>query len=99
LFLLHYELSAMKKYPPIAAVCLALLLGAAPCFAQNADQQRDFAAHVERAQSYLRQKQPALAIPELEAAAALEPDSVDVQANLGVLLFFQGKFGQAVPHL
>jgi len=89
----------MKKYPPIAAVCLALLLGAAPCFAQNADQQRDFAAHVERAQSYLRQKQPALAIPELEAAAALEPDSVDVQANLGVLLFFQGKFGQAVPHL
>lgn len=92
----------MKKCPPIAAFCLALLIGAAPCLAQNAqntDEQRDFAAHVERAQSYLRQKQPALAIPELQAAVALEPENVDVQANLGVLLFFQGKFAEAVPHL
>jgi hypothetical protein len=40
---------------------------------------------------YLRDKQPSLAIPELQAAVDIDLDSVDAQANLGVLLFFQGK--------
>jgi tetratricopeptide (TPR) repeat protein len=65
----------------------------------TASQQRQFAEHMQKAQTYLRNKQPRLAIPELEAAAAIDPSSVDARGNLGVLLFFEGKASEAIPHL
>jgi len=78
---------------------LALLLAAASSLAQaNGDQQQEFAAHIQRAKGYLDQKQPALAIPELQAAVAIDPTNADAQANLGVLLFFQGKAAESIPH-
>ena len=78
---------------------LALLLAAASSLAQaNGDQQQEFAAHIQRAKGYLDQKQPALAIPELQAAVAIDPTNADAQANLGVLLFFQGKPADSIPH-
>jgi Tfp pilus assembly protein PilF len=81
------------------AACIALSL-AAPCFSQSATNgQQQFTQHVQKAQQFLSEKRPDLAIPELEAAVKLNPQSVDVQGNLGVLLFFQGKFAAAIPHL
>jgi tetratricopeptide (TPR) repeat protein len=78
---------------------LALLLAAASSLAQaKGDQQQEFAAHLLKAKGYLDQKQPALAIPELQAAVAIEPENVDAQANLGVLLFFQGEAADSIPH-
>ena len=59
----------------------------------------EFARHVQQAQKYLEEKRPDLAIPELQAAAKINPDSVETQSNLGVLLFFQGKAAEAIPHL
>ena len=44
-------------------------------------------------------KRPDLAIPELQAAVAIDPQSVEIQGNLGVLLYFQGKPADAIPHL
>ncbi|MFT4113241.1 tetratricopeptide repeat protein [Silvibacterium sp.] len=81
----------------------ALLL-AAPLFAQTATTpatgtQAEIAAHARKAQEYLREKKPELAIPELEAWVKLDPQNVDVQANLGVLLFFRGNYAGALPHL
>jgi Tfp pilus assembly protein PilF len=55
--------------------------------------------HVRAAQQYMHQKRPDLAIPEFEAALALDPANTEVQANLGVLLYFGGDFDKAVPHL
>jgi Tfp pilus assembly protein PilF len=79
---------------------LIVLLGATACLSQTAeDKQKQFAAHVQKAQEYQQEKQPNLAIPELQAAAALDPESVAVRGNLGVLLFFQGKYDQALPQL
>lgn len=70
------------------------------CFAQDAkDQQAIFAAHIQKANEYLEAKRPDLAIPELQAAAAINPQNVETQANLGVLLYFQGKAADAIPHL
>ena len=90
----------MNPNSRIFAACLALLLAASPCLCQSANNnQQQFSEHVQRAQEYLHQKRPDLAIPELEAAARLNPESVDVQGNLGVLLFFQDKFASAIPHL
>ena len=55
--------------------------------------------HSRLAQQYLNQRRPDLAIPEFEALVALDPRNVDAQANLGVLLFFQGDYAKASPHL
>jgi Tfp pilus assembly protein PilF len=79
---------------------LVLSLAGPLIFSQTAaDKQQAFAAHMQKANGYLRDKQPNLAIPELQAAVDIDPQSVDAQANLGVLLFFQGKASDAIPHL
>jgi tetratricopeptide (TPR) repeat protein len=78
---------------------LFLLLASTVCLSQvPADKPQEFAAHLQKAKSYLDQKQPALAIPEFQAAIAIDPENVDAQANLGVLLFFQGKAADSIPH-
>ena len=77
----------------------ALLLAAVPAWPQARPAQETFTAHVQKAKQYLDQKRPDLAIPELQAAAAIDPENVETQSNLGVLLYFQGKAVEAVPHL
>ncbi|GGG80808.1 hypothetical protein GCM10011585_25290 [Edaphobacter dinghuensis] len=47
----------------------------------------------------MSQKNPALAAKEFAAVVALDPNNIDAQANLGVLLFFQKDYAQAEPHL
>jgi Tfp pilus assembly protein PilF len=79
-----------------------LFLGVVPCLSQASqstdNKRQEFAAHMTKAEGYLREKQPALAIPEFQAALAIDPENVDAQANLGVLLFFQGKPADSIPH-
>ncbi len=83
----------------ISQYAFVLLFGVGSCLSQaTANQQQEFAAHMQKARAYLDQKQPALAIPEFQAAVAIDPGSVDAQANLGVLLFFQGKAADSIPH-
>jgi len=83
----------------MAPAGFVLLLGAALCFSQaTQEKQQEVAAHIQKADGYLREKQPALAIPEFQAALAIDPENVDAQANLGVLLFFQGKAADSIPH-
>jgi tetratricopeptide (TPR) repeat protein len=55
--------------------------------------------HQQKADAYLHEKRPDLAIPEFAAVVAAEPNNLDAQANLGVLLFFAGKSDEAEPHL
>jgi tetratricopeptide (TPR) repeat protein len=88
-------------FPRSRLIAAALLLFAASlCSAQTqADAKVELAAHLQKAQSYLQQKRPDLAIPELQAAVELAPDNVEIQGNLGVLLFFAGKQADAIPHL
>jgi len=77
-----------------------ILLLAAHCFAQSGEEaQQQLATHLRKAQGYLSQKRPDLAIPELQAAVAIDPENVETQGNLGVLLYFQGKVAEAIPHL
>lgn len=74
---------------------LAPLLAAA----QSPTVQQQVALHAQKAAEYLRQKRPDLAAPEFKAIVDLEPDNVDARGNLGVLLFFEGKYADAVPQL
>lgn len=90
----------MRIQRSIALVGVVLLLSPALSSAQAAsDRETQIEEHSRKAQEYLREKQPDLAIPELQALAVLDPDNVEVQGNLGVLLFFQGKPADAIPHL
>jgi tetratricopeptide (TPR) repeat protein len=55
--------------------------------------------HARRANEFLKANQPAKAIPEFEALVAAQPDNLDAQANLGVLLYFQARYPEAKEHL
>ena len=55
--------------------------------------------HARRANEFLKANQPAKAIPEFAAIVAAQPDNLDAQANLGVLLYFQSRQSEALEHL
>jgi len=77
-----------------------LLLSATLCLSQTPPtKQAELASHLQKAQTYLHQNHPDLAIPELQSALAIDPDNVEIRGNLGVLLFFQGKYDKALPLL
>ena len=48
---------------------------------------------------FLSENRPDLAIPEFRAIVALDRNNVDALGNLGVLLFFQSNYAEAVPPL
>jgi tetratricopeptide (TPR) repeat protein len=82
-------------------VCAGLVLVAFPAvFAQStASTAEQVSAHLEKAQQYLHENRPDLAIPEYQAVVSLKPDDVETRGNLGVLLYFQAKPSEAIPHL
>src|ERR1700733_11570989 len=92
-----FQLIRMRSTTRNRIACAALLLASAPCFAQST--QNDLADHLQKAQAYLQQKRPDLAVPELQAVIAIDPSNIDAQANLGVLLFFSGKYDRAATFL
>jgi tetratricopeptide (TPR) repeat protein len=55
--------------------------------------------HARRANEFLKANQPVKAIPEFAAVVAAQPDNLDAQANLGVLLYFQARPSDALEHL
>jgi tetratricopeptide (TPR) repeat protein len=90
----------MSRTSLIALVGVGILLSPLVCIAQDsADKARQISEHQRKVQEYLQEKKPQLAIPELQAIIVLDPSNMEVHANLGVLLFFQGQFVEAVPQL
>jgi tetratricopeptide (TPR) repeat protein len=87
-------LVAMSKTFVVLCFAVAIILRAS---AQAPGAQEE--QHLNAARDYLSRKQPALAIPELQAVVAIDPNNLDARANLGVLLFFQAKYVEAIPHL
>jgi Tfp pilus assembly protein PilF len=74
-------------------------VGSATVQSAGASTAKQALAHEQKAHELLSQKMPALAAKEFAAVVALEPNNIDAQANLGVLLFFQKDYAQAEPHL
>ena len=81
----------MRKY--ILHASLATLFFSLSLAAQNVD------ALERQVQEYLRDQKPQLAIPVLQKIVGLDPRNLNAQNNLGVLLFFDNRFSEAVPHL
>jgi Flp pilus assembly protein TadD len=94
----------MRAKEGIAALFLVSLM-AVPSFSQAASpdaassQKTELKRHTDLAQQYISEHKPALAIPELKAIVTLDPENLDAQANLGVLLFFRQEYADATPHL
>jgi cytochrome c-type biogenesis protein CcmH/NrfG len=65
----------------------------------TASKQDQINQHTQRAEQYLKQQRPDLAIPELQALVSLQPENTEAQGNLGVLLFFRGDYAGSIPHL
>jgi len=87
---------------PAKSILLTLFLLPAPhilslCQAPPSNQDQ-INLHSRMAQQYLQVRRPDLAIPELQKLVAIDPSNVDAQGNLGVLLFFQGKLADSIPH-
>jgi tetratricopeptide (TPR) repeat protein len=70
------------------------------CVSQSAaNRQQQIDSHSHQAQAFLKENRPDLAIPEFRAIVALDPNNVDARGNVGVLLFFQGAYADAIPQL
>ena len=68
--------------------------------AQNAQDVQDKVGALEQqVQKYLQEQKPQLAIPVLREITSLDPKNLNAQGNLGVLLFFQGDYAEAIPHM
>src|SRR6202166_4040658 len=94
-----YTSEMRTKLSSISLVSV-LLLAATSCFSQSASSpQQQVQEHTRKAQEYLRENRPDLALPEFKAIIALEPNNVDARGNLGVLLSFQGAYAEAIPQL
>jgi len=67
--------------------------------AQTPNVQQKIGALEQQVQKHLQAQKPQLAIPVLREIASLDPNNVNAQANLGVLLFFQANYPEAIPHM
>jgi tetratricopeptide (TPR) repeat protein len=91
----------MKTREIICSVpAILLFLGSLQSAAQSgASRQQQIEAHNRQAQQYLKENRADLASAELRAIIALDPNNVDARGNLGVVLFFQGDYADAIPQL
>jgi tetratricopeptide (TPR) repeat protein len=67
--------------------------------AQPQDLQQKIGALEHQVQRHLQEQKPQLAIPVLREIASLDPKNLNARANLGVLLFFDGRYAEAIPHM
>jgi tetratricopeptide (TPR) repeat protein len=82
------------------AVCALIISLPWLALAQNApDVQHKVEELEQRVQNYLQEQRPQLAIPVLRDIVSLDPKNAGAQGNLGVLLFFQRKYADAIPHM
>ena len=84
----------------VIASAAVILSGARFVSAQDsASTSQQVSAHLQKAHKYLQENRPDLAIPEYQAVIAADPENVETHGNLGVLLYFQAKPAEAIPHL
>jgi Tfp pilus assembly protein PilF len=66
---------------------------------QSSTPAGQIAVHQKRAHQLLNEKKPELAAKEFSTVLAADPNNLDAQANLGVLLYFQKDYAGAEPYL
>ena len=88
--------------PVKSIVSALLLLSAVPTASAgqtSPNPKEQISQDEQKAQQYLREKRPDLAITELKKIVSLDPNNLEDRANLGVLLYFRGDYQDALPEL
>lgn len=90
----------MRTKEVVVLLWAVLYVGLLSGFSQSsANHQQQIEVHAGKAAEYLKENRPELAASEFKAIVALDPNNVDARGNLGVLLFFQGAYADAIPQL
>jgi len=90
----------MERLHSRVLCALLLLLSTVSANGQDAGNSASQVTALEQqVQTYLQQQKPQLAIPLLRQIVSLDPKNLNAQANLGVLMYFQGDFAGAIPEL
>lgn len=90
----------MSTKEVVATFWVILFMGLLSAFSQtNPGRKQEIESHSRKAAEYLKENRPDLAVPEFKAIVALDPKNVDARGNIGVLLFFQGDYTNAIPEL
>jgi tetratricopeptide (TPR) repeat protein len=83
-----------------ASSAVVMVLGCASLMSQGLpDAGRKIPELERRTQQYLQEQKPQLAIQLLREIILIDTTNLNAQANLGVLLFFDNKHAEAIPHL
>ncbi len=80
----------------IGCAFITLLSWSIPVALRSQDGPHKAETLQQQAQKYLQEQKPKLAIPLLREIVSLDPKNVTAQGNLGVLLFFQGNYAEAI---
>lgn len=83
-----------KFFPLIALACFAT-----PALLAQPAPSDTIPALEQQVSGHLRDQKPQLAIPLLRQIVSIDAKNVNAQANLGVLLHFQGSYAEGIPHL
>jgi cytochrome c-type biogenesis protein CcmH/NrfG len=96
----RYDFKMIRK-GTCSLLSLTLLFLVARCYCQavSGDAQAKADAHLREAHRLLSENKPDAAIPEFRAVTTLDPSNIDALGNLGVLLFFQENYSDAIPQL
>jgi tetratricopeptide (TPR) repeat protein len=89
----------MRTKQVVASFWVVLCLGLPSVSQSSPSSQQQIESHSRKAAEYLKENRPDLAVPEFRAIVALDPNNVDARGNIGVLLFFQGDYTNAIPEL
>jgi tetratricopeptide (TPR) repeat protein len=87
--------------PAVVVFCsVVLFLVSVSALSQSSPtRQEQLNSHARQAAEDLRENKLDLAAAEFKAILALDPNNVDARGNLGVVLFFQEKYMEAIPQL
>lgn len=87
----------MRKF--VVRIVLALIpaLSLAAAVQVGPGQEQTIEALDQQVQTYLHEQKPELAIPVLRQILSLDSKNLNANANLGVLLFFQNSYSEALP--
>src|SRR5690348_14322586 len=90
----------MRKKEIVFLVCGVLYIGSLCSYPQSAQsRQQQIESHSRQAAEFLKENKLDLAASEFKSILALDPKNVDARGNLGVLLFFQRNYRDAIPQL
>jgi len=88
----------MKRLVSLAVCALVFAVTGPASTCQTAIAAQGRVTNLEQqAQQYLHEQKPGLAIPLLREIISLDPGNLNAHANLGVLLYFQGNYQEAIP--